>query len=110
MQRHAGEGEFGRRGGGWLMGNMLRRCKSSWLCMKFELASLADHGILIRVLPPSRLALTVSKLWLLFWPNPYATSCFVLHLFRMRFSCFFWAVVGFPYEISYFTSLKSEIS
>jgi hypothetical protein len=64
MRRHAGEGEFGGRGGG----NMLRRGESSWLCMKFEFAFFVGHGILIRVLSPSRLALTVNELCLLFWP------------------------------------------
>ena len=34
------------------------------------------------VLPPSFLAHSpVNELCLLFWPNPYATSCFVLHTF-----------------------------
>jgi hypothetical protein len=36
IQRHACESEFGRR---VLMGNMLRRGESIWLCMKFELIS-----------------------------------------------------------------------
>ncbi len=44
MERHACESEF-RRKGGWVVGvggveNMLRRGDSSWLCMKFEFASL----------------------------------------------------------------------
>ncbi len=38
-------------GGGGMMGNMLRRGESSWLCMKFEFGSIAGHGSLIRVLP-----------------------------------------------------------
>jgi hypothetical protein len=77
-----GYSEFGGKGG-WVMGNMFRRGESSWLRMKFEFAFFADHGFLIRVLRPFFLALTVNELCLLFWPNPYATSCFVLHIFRM---------------------------
>ena len=46
-----------------------------WLCIKFEFAFFAGHGILIRVLPPSFPALPVNELCLL--------------------SCFFGAVVGF---------------
>ncbi len=53
MQRHAWECEFGRKGvkcgcvgGGRLIGNMLRRGGSSWLCIKFELAFIAGHGTL----------------------------------------------------------------
>jgi hypothetical protein len=76
------------------MGNMLRRGESSWLCMKFEFAFIAGHGISIRILPPSFLALTVKEPCLIILPNPYATSCFVLHVVLMRFpngilSCFF---------------------
>jgi hypothetical protein len=52
---------------------MLRRGESSRLCMKFEFAFTAGHGILIRVLPSSILALAVNELGLLFLPNPYAT-------------------------------------
>jgi hypothetical protein len=70
-----------------VMGNMLRRGESSWLCMKFVL--FADHSILIRVLPLCFLALTVNELCVLFLPKPHATSCFVLHIFLVRF----------PYEI-----------
>jgi hypothetical protein len=44
------------------MGIMLRRGESSWLCMKFEFVFIAGHGILIRFLPPSFLALTVNEL------------------------------------------------
>jgi hypothetical protein len=69
-------------------GNMLRRGECSWLCMKFEFAFFAGHGILIRVLRPSFLALTVNELCLLFSPNPYATSCFVLDIFRIRYAFF----------------------
>jgi hypothetical protein len=91
------------------MGNMLRRGESSWLCLKFEFAFFAGHGIFIRVLPPSFLALPVNELCLLFWPNPYTTSCFVLHIFFVRdflteLSCFFGVVVRIPYEISCFQS------
>jgi hypothetical protein len=64
---------------------MLRRGESRWLCLKFEFAFIVGHGILIRVVPPSFLALTVNELCLLFLPHPYATSCFMLHVFRMRF-------------------------
>ncbi len=32
-------------GGGGGVGNMLRRGGSSWLCMKFEVAFIAGHGI-----------------------------------------------------------------
>jgi hypothetical protein len=46
----------GRRGG--VMGSMLRRGESSWLCMKFEFTSLAGHSVLIRVLPPSFLEIS----------------------------------------------------
>ncbi len=44
-----------------------------WLCMKFEFAFIAGHGSLIRVLPPSYLALIVNELCLRFLPNLYAT-------------------------------------
>ena len=68
-QRHAWESEFGRRG--WLMGNMLIRGESSWLCMwRFSLSSLPGTVFLIRVLPPSFLALPVNERCLLFWRNP----------------------------------------
>jgi hypothetical protein len=73
-------------GTGGLMVIMLRRGKSSWLRMKFEFAFFAGHGILIKVLPPSFLALTVNELCLLFLPNPYATLCFVPHIFRYEIS------------------------
>ncbi len=72
-------------GGGVLMGNMLRRGESSWLCMKFKLAFFAGNGISIKVLPPSFLALPANELCLLFLPDPFAISCFVLHIFRKRF-------------------------
>ncbi len=54
MQMHACESEFGRKGGwvGGLIGNVLRRDESSWLCMKFEFAFFAGQDILIRALPP----------------------------------------------------------
>ncbi len=74
-------------------GNMLRRGESSWLCMKFELAFLVDHGILIRVLPPSFLALSVNEYFLLLLPNPYANSCFLLCFFASS-DC---AVIRFLY-------------
>ncbi len=71
---------------GGIMGIMLRRGGSSWLCMKFEFVFFACRGILIRVLLLSFfLALTVKILCLLFLPNPYVTSCFVLHILRIRF-------------------------
>jgi hypothetical protein len=54
------------------MGNMLRRGESSWLVVKFEFAFIAGHGSMMRVLPPSFLALTVNELCLLFLPNPDA--------------------------------------
>jgi hypothetical protein len=44
--------------------------------MKCEFAFFAGHGILIRVLWPSFLALPVNELCLLLLPNPNATSCF----------------------------------
>ena len=81
-----------------VMGNMLRRGENRWLCTKIEFA-FAGHGILIRVLPPSFLALTVNELCLLFWPNPYATS-FVVHIFRMRFSHGIFMLFGGRCEIS----------
>jgi hypothetical protein len=56
------------------MGNMLRRGESSWLCEKFEFAFIDGYGILIRALR------------LLFWSNLYVTSCFNLHVLRMRFA------------------------
>jgi hypothetical protein len=71
-----------KRGG--VDGNMLRRGESSWLCMKFEFGFFASQ-YLIRVLPPSFLALIVNEVCLLYWPNPYATSCFLLHIILMRF-------------------------
>ena len=50
MQRHAREREFGgKKGGREMMGNMLRRGESSWLCMKFELAFFAGATILDQV-------------------------------------------------------------
>ncbi len=56
------------------------------------------------------LALPLNELCLLFLPNPYAASCFVLHTFRTSFPngifmCFFVAVVRFPFETSCFLSL-----
>ena len=83
------------------MENMLRRGESSWLCMKFEFAFFAGHGILLRVLPPSFLALTVKEVcFILILLNPFATACFVLHVVLLRFSSgisiWFWAVVRFP--------------
>jgi hypothetical protein len=66
---------------GVLMGNMLRRGGSSWLCMKFEIAFFAGHGILMRVLQPSCLTLPVKEIFLHFWPNPCVTLCCVLHAF-----------------------------
>lgn len=97
---------------------MLRRGES----MNVELASVAGHGILIRVFPPSFLALTAKGLCLLFWPNhryatSYSASFSCLTLMRLHalccthfsyeisqrdVSCFFWAVVRFPYEMSCF--------
>ncbi len=83
---------------------MLRRGESSWSCLKFEFAFFAGHGILIRVLPPSFLALTVNELCLLFWPNPCVTSCFLQHIFLMIpngiFMLLLLAVERFAYEIS----------
>ncbi len=82
---------------------MLRRGESSWLCLKFEFAFFAGHGILIRVLPPSFLALTVNELCLIFLPNPCATSCFLLHIILMIPNGIFMlllAVMRFAYEIS----------
>jgi hypothetical protein len=55
------------------MGNMMRRVESSWLCMKFEFAFIAGHGIMIGALPPSFLALTENELCLHFLPHPHAT-------------------------------------
>jgi hypothetical protein len=100
MQRHACESEFGRERGGVMMGNMLRRAESSWLCMKLQFAFFAGHGILIRVLPPSFPALPVNELCLFFWPNPYATgfSCCWVQNCCIRFhyeSSHFWAVTRF---------------
>jgi hypothetical protein len=81
--------------------NMLRRgAASSWLCMKFEFAFFADQGILIRVLPPSFLALPVNELCLLFWPNTYATSAHFPYEISLRdFHAFVCAVMRFPYKI-----------
>jgi hypothetical protein len=39
-------------------------------------------------------------LCLLFWPNPYATSRFVLHIHRMRFPNWIFMLLGGCYEIS----------
>ncbi len=71
MHERASSGGGGA--GGELVGNMLRRGESSWLCMKFEFAFFGGHSILIRVFLPSFLALPVNALCLLFWPYPYAT-------------------------------------
>ncbi len=112
-------------GGGGLVRNIFRRSESSWLCMKFEFTFFAGHGILIKVLPSSCLALTVDELFPLFWPNSYATSCFVLQTFcvwdflpgfsffceplwdiLMRFPyksfCVHNSRMRFPYESSFF--------
>ncbi len=52
---------------GWgVLGNMLRRGESSWLCMKFEFAFVAGNSIFDQVLPSSFLALPVNELCLLF--------------------------------------------
>ena len=88
------------RGERWLMGNMLKNGESSWLCMKFEFSFFAGHSILIRVLPPCFLALSVNELCLLFWPNPYATTWFVLHILRMRFPNRIFMLFGGRFEIS----------
>jgi hypothetical protein len=48
-----------------------------------EFAFFAGHAILIST--PSFLALTVNELCLLFLLNPYATSCFLLHIFPAFF-------------------------
>jgi hypothetical protein len=98
-----------RAGGGRLMWNMLTRGESSWLCMKF--AFFAGHGIFIRVLPPSYVALPVNELCILFLSNHEVTWCSALRIFRMRFLTgifmfIFWAVVRFPSEISCFVRLK----
>jgi hypothetical protein len=86
--------------------NMLRRCKSSWLCMKFEFAFIAGHSIFNRVLLSSFIAMNVNELCHLFRPNPYAISCLMLPFFCIRlpkgFSRFFLAVMKFSYEISCF--------
>ncbi len=69
--------------GGGVMGNMLRRGESSLLCMKFEFAFFAGHGVLIRILP--RLFLRC------LWMNSVSFSCLtlmrlvMLYLFHMRF-------------------------
>jgi hypothetical protein len=52
--------------------------------MKFELAFFAGHGILVRVLSSSFLALNLNELSLLFLLDPCATLCFALHIFRKR--------------------------
>jgi hypothetical protein len=101
--------------GGWWRGGDAKVCmrefvrEKGWLCMKFEFSFFAGHSILIRVLPPCFLALSVNELCLLFWPNPYATSRFVRHIFRMRFpDGAFMLFVGryrSPYEISGFLSV-----
>ncbi len=92
--------EFRRKGGG---DGEYVSCESSWLCMKFEFAFIVCHGILIRVLPPSFLALPVNDFCLLFCRTlmQLPALCCTLFLwdFLMGFSRFFGAVVGFPYEI-----------
>ncbi len=105
MQRHACESEYGRKGGGGVMGNMLWRGESSWLCMKCEFTFFAGDGIFVRVLPPSFFAFTVNELCLLCRPNHYATSCFVLHIFRMEI-CY----RDFSYEISTFFFMRFHAS
>ncbi len=83
-------------GGGGVM-NMLRRGESSWLCIKFEFAFFAGHGILLRVLSPSFLALTVKELcFRLILLNPFATACFVLHVVLLRFSSGIFIIVFGP--------------
>jgi hypothetical protein len=62
--------------GGGLMGNMLRRDESSSFCMKLEFAFIAGYfGLWMDSAFFSGL-------------NPYGTSCFMLHVFRIRFSTF----------------------
>jgi hypothetical protein len=53
--------------------------------MKFEFAFFAGHGFFYEDSSAVFLALTVKEPCLFFLPNPCATSCFVLHIFRMRF-------------------------
>jgi hypothetical protein len=79
---------------------MLIRGESSRLGIKFERAFFAGYSIFTRVLPLSFLELPVNELCLLFWPNPYATSCFVLHAFRMRFPNVIFMLFGNCCEIS----------
>jgi hypothetical protein len=68
------------------MEDMLRRGESSWSCMKFELVVFGGHDIfLIRIPLPSFLALPANELCPVFLPNGFATSCFVLQIFGMRF-------------------------
>ncbi len=78
LQRHAWERALGRKG---------RRTGVGWEYVEKgqEFAFFAGHGVLIRVLTPSFLALTVKELCLLFWSKSHVTSWFVLHIFRMRF-------------------------
>jgi hypothetical protein len=89
--------EFGRIGGQW---NMLRRARVvgfAWsLSVPSLLATVYLSGFFRR--------LFMCCLWLNFASVSYATLCFVLHIFRMRFPSgifmLFGAVVRFPYEIS----------
>ncbi len=60
-------------GGVGVMGIMLRRGESSWLCVKLGIGFVAGHGSLIRVVPSSYLALTVNEISLDLLPHPYAT-------------------------------------
>ncbi len=103
-QRHAWEIEFGRREGG-VMGNICwEGARVVGFAWSLSLPSLLVTVFLIMVLPSSFLALPVNELCLLIWPNPYATSCFVLHTFIYISNgiCCFWAVLRFPYEMSCF--------
>jgi hypothetical protein len=86
---------------GGLMGNMLRRGESSWLCVKFEFGFIAGHNsLMIRVLPSSFLALTVDEVSLHFLPSPNAISCIVrFHAFKLHNR-----LMRLPYKMSYLFS------
>ncbi len=99
MHERVSSGESGW-GGGVDGENMLRRGESSWLCMKFEFAFFAGHGIFIRVFPLSFLVLPMNELCPPFLPDPYATSCFVLHLFHIIFPNGIFMLFCGCYEIS----------
>ncbi len=83
-----------------MMENIFRRHESSWLCMKFEMAFFARHGILITVLLPSFLEISY---WSFHTPPPPRSRflreifCCIIFLcdYLFNFVWFCWMIFWF---------------